>query len=257
MKVFAWVMLLVEIVCTIFYVHSGLTLDRELPWLNGWMAGPIALLFMTPISFIVPRMIAGASLSGGVPRQFRGAPIGIGRITGIARTGLVVNGRPQLDLRLEIDTQDGRTVAGMARQFVDVLDLPTFQPGAVLPVHYLPDGRATFAADALPHELQAAMDQIQLAKGLVTPKQLHIAQNGIEAQAVVLAMAPTGEVRLDRSVVHLTLRVTRPDGSMFDVPQEKAVPSNTIPQLQPGSVVRVKYLPYDESEVVVIARFVP
>ncbi len=257
MKVFAWVMLLVEIVCTIFYVHSGLTLDRELPWLNGWMAGPITLLVVAPMLFKVATMINGVSLSGGVHKQFRGAPIGIGRVVGVTRTGLAVNDQPQLDIRLEIDTPDGRTFLGTARQFVDVVDMAAVQIGSTLPVRYLPDGRATIATDAPPHELQAAMDQIQLAKGLVTPKQLHIAQNGIEAQAVVLAMAPTGEVRLDRSVVHLTLRVTRPDGSMFDVSQEKAVPQSAIPQLQPGSAVRAKYLPHDESEVTVITRLVP
>ncbi|HWO66655.1 MAG TPA: hypothetical protein VNO31_42160, partial [Umezawaea sp.] len=97
---------------------------------------------------------------------------------------------------------------------------------------------------------------VQLAKGHITPKQLHIAQNGTEAQAVVLAMSPTGEVRQGRSVVVLSLRVTRPDQSMFDVTQEKALPPNAIRHVQPGSVVRVMYLPHDESEVAVLLSLV-
>ncbi|MBW4717962.1 hypothetical protein [Saccharothrix obliqua] len=256
MKALAWTMLIVGVICTIGYIAHGLTGD-EFSWLNGWMAGPMLLVFFVPSLFRVARMMDGVSASGRVHRVFRDAPIGIGRVVGVARTGLSVNDRPQLEIRLEVDTTDGRTLPATARELVDLTDLAAVQVGSTLPVRYLPDGRASIAADAPPHVLQDALDRVQLAKGLVTEKQLHIARAGVDAQAVVLAMNPTGEVRLDRSVVRLALRVTRPDGSRFDVTQEKAVPPTAVPQLQAGSVVRVKYLPHDESEVTVLTRLVP
>ncbi|GLZ37801.1 hypothetical protein [Actinokineospora sp. NBRC 105648] len=259
MKMIAWIVLVIGLGLTAMYVKTGLAAEHELAWLNGWMAGPILLLFVAPTLFSVANKLGGglAALRGAVPRQFAGAPIGMGTVVGVSRTGLSVNDQPQLDIVLDVDTPDGRSFRATARQLVDMTELAAVRPGALLPVRYLPDGQVTLAIDAAQHELQAALDQIQLAKGLVTPKQLHIAQNGLDAQAVVLAMAPTGEVRGDRSVVRLTLRITRPDRSMFDLVQEKALPPSSIPQLQPGSAVRVKYLPHDESEVTILTSLVP
>ncbi len=259
MKAIAWIVLLVGLVCTALFITTGLSGEDQLAWLNGYLAGPIILLFVAPTLFAFAGKLGGgfASLTGGVPKAFLGAPIGMGTVVSVARTGLSVNDQPQLDIQVDVDTPDGRTFRGTARQIVDLTEIGAVQPGAVLPVRYLPDGRVALATDASQHELQAALDQVQLAKGLITPKQLHIAQNGVEAQAVVLAMAPTGEVRQGRSVVRMTLRVTRQDRTMFDVAQEKALPPNAIGHVQPGSVVRVVYLPHDESEVAILLQLVP
>ncbi|MEU4806523.1 hypothetical protein [Actinosynnema sp. NPDC023587] len=257
MKVLAWTVLLIGTALTTVYVVYGATGDDGLDWLNGWLTGPLLLVFVVPTLFSVARLTSGMSLLGGVHESFRGAPIGIGRVVGVTRTGLTVNDQPQLDLRLEIETPDGRTLPGTARQLVDLTDMAVVRIGASLPVRYLPDGRAVLATDAAPDELQNALDHVHLAKGLITPQQLHISRHGVDAQAVVLAVVPTGEVRHDRSVVALTLRVTRPDHAMFDVTQQKAVPAGAVHQLQPGSVVRVKYLPHDESEVVVLTQYAP
>ncbi|HEX6347379.1 hypothetical protein [Umezawaea sp.] len=254
MKAIAWTVLVVGLVCTALFITTGLTGDDQLAWLNGWLAGPIVLLFVAPVLFSLAGKLGGgfAALTGGVPKAFLGAPIGMGTVVGVARTGLSVNDQPQLDIQLDVDTPDGRTFRGTARQIVDLTEIGSVQPGAVLPVRYLPDGRVALATDAAQHELQAALDHVQLAKGHITPQQLHIARSGVEAQAVVLAMSPTGEVRQGRSVVQLTLRVTRRDQSLFDVTQEKALPPTASRHVQPGSVVRVVYLPHDESEVAVL-----
>ncbi|RKN45886.1 hypothetical protein D7294_05475 [Streptomyces hoynatensis] len=113
------------------------------------------------------------------------------------------------------------------------------------------------ATDAAPQEVQRVTGRVQLAKGEITARQLRIAEEGREAHAVVVAMTPTGEVRGERAVVRLTLRVTRPDGTAFDSTQEKNVPASLAPGLQPGTVVPVRYLPDEESEVVVMLRATP
>ncbi|MER7012190.1 hypothetical protein ABT324_12270 [Saccharopolyspora sp. NPDC000359] len=48
--------------------------------------------------------------------------------------------------------------------------------------------------------------------------------------------------------------MTRPDGSTFDVEQDKPLPAEVVPRTQPGMVVRVRYLPRDESEVLLVSR---
>ncbi len=52
------------------------------------------------------------------------------------------------------------------------------------PVRYRPgstDGKVAIAADAPQEELQAVLDRVRLAKGLVTPRQLQISEQGTEA----------------------------------------------------------------------------
>lgn len=246
MKALAWITLAISLVCTVMFATNG-------TWDSGWMFGPVLLVSAVPVLFSVANKLNGglAALRGAVPRAFHDAPIGIGTVVSVSRTGLTVNDQPQLDIELNIDTPNGLKFRGTARQLVDMMELGAVHPGAVLPVRYLPDGQVTLAIDASRDELQTAFDRVQLANGLITPKQLHITENGIDAQAVVLAMIPTGEIRGDRSVVTLALRVTRPNGTMFDLTQQKALPPGAIAQTQPGSAVRVRYLPQDESEVTI------
>jgi hypothetical protein len=259
MKTISVIGLAVGLALTAVWLAGGLVGDDPSAWMNGWLAGPLLLLFGVPMLFSMSKVFGGglAALTGGVPKEFRGAPIGMGTVVGVTRTGLSVNDQPQLDIRLDVDTADGRTFPGTARQVVDLTDLATVVPGAVLPVRYLADGRVVLATDAAPHEMQAALDRVQVAKGLLTPHQLRITEEGVDASAIVLAMTPTGQTPDGRSALRLTLRVTRPDGSTFDVTQDKEVPPVAIGRVQPGMVVRVMYLPHDESDVAVLTSLVP
>jgi hypothetical protein len=118
----------------------------------------------------------------------------------------------------------------VARQVVDLTDLAAVQPDAILPVRYLPDNRVVLATDAPTHELQAALDRVHVTKGWLTQEQLRITEYGVDASAVVLGMTPTGHTPDGRSELRLGLRVTRPDGSTFDVTQDKKLPPASIPR---------------------------
>ncbi|TQM79576.1 hypothetical protein FHX81_1885 [Saccharothrix saharensis] len=259
MKALPWLGLTVGLGLTAAWVAGGLAGDDVFAWLNGWLAGPFILLFAVPSLFSMSGLFGGglAALTGGVPQEFRGAPIGMGTVVGVARTGLTVNDQPQLDIRLQVDTADGRSFPATARQVVDITELSVVQPGAILPVRYLSDGRAVLATDAPPHELQAALDRVHVAKGILTPHQLRITEEGVETSAVVLDMLPTGQAPDGRTALRLTLRVTRPDGTTFDVTQDKKLPPMSIPQVQRGMVVKAMYLPEDESDVAVLTKLFP
>ena len=204
-----------------------------------------AAVVFTVASVLVP-------FSGRSRRAFRGAPIGFGTVVSVRPTGLTVNERPELELVLDVHTPDGHAFRGVARHLLRITEIGTVGPGATLPVRYRPDrddGKVVLATDAAPAELQRAYNLVQVAKGHLDAEALRIAEHGLDARAVVLAMRPTGEVRGDRAVLDLTLRVTRQDGSGFDVRTEKAVPPVYVPRVQPGSVIAVKYLRDDESAV--------
>ncbi|SOD63366.1 hypothetical protein SAMN06297387_11098 [Streptomyces zhaozhouensis] len=254
MKYLNWLFIAVGVGLTIPYVLTGLEADTPMPWLNGWMVGPILLVTVVPMLFSTSRLLDGA-LGSGPPKEFRDAPVGIGTVVSMERTGLTVNDAPQMDILMDVSTLDGQSFRGVARQLVDLSELTLIRPGTMLPVRYLPgssDGRVVIASDAPPEEMQDAMNRVRLAKGEITPKQLRIAENGYETRAVVLQTRPTGEIRGEHAVVAYTLRVSRPDGSTFDIAQEKPMPPSVVPHVQPGMVVRAQYLPHDESEVLVI-----
>lgn len=246
---------------TVMYFVYGLSSDNPMPWVSGWMAGPIILLTTLPM-FSIGRLADGAmrELRGHTARGFEGAPIAMGTIVSAQRTGLSINDQPQLEILFDVDTMDGQSFRGVAKAIIDLTELASVVPGAILPVRYRPgstDGKIVIAADAPQHELQAVLDRVRVAKGLVSPRQLQIAEQGVEAKAVVLAMAPTGDLQGDRAVMDIKFRVTRADNTTFDLDQRKPIDAGALAQLQPGMVVRVRYLPHDESELVVLTTLNP
>lgn len=258
MKIVAWLVTLTGLFVTYLYIKEGLSGDTPMPWLNGFLAGLICTVVVAPMLFRVGKLLENSGSGGKVPANYRGAPIGMGTVVSVARTGLSVNDQPQLLITMDVDTPDGRKFRGEAKHLVDLTDLAAVQPGATLPVRYLPgESRVVLATDAAQAELQHVLDQTRLAKGLVTRRQLQIAHEGKEARAVVLAVTPTGDIRGDLAVVSMSMRVTRPDGSTFDTVQEKTASPDMLAQTQPGAVVRVRYLPHDESEVIVLVAMQP
>jgi hypothetical protein len=229
-------------------------------WLAGGLAGDWGndyLIALVVVLVLLVPLVRRDRATGTVPKEFDGAPIGIGTVTGVTRTGRSVNGQPELDIHLRVDTSDGRTFPATARHVVDLTDLTAVQPNAILPVRYLSDGRVALATDAPTHELQAALDRVHVAKGWLTPKQLRITEYGVTASAVVVSTTPTGHHEDGRSEVRVRLLVTRPDGTTFELTQDKKLPPTSIAQIQPGMVVRVKYLPHDESDVAVLTTLAP
>ncbi|TDC79721.1 hypothetical protein [Streptomyces hainanensis] len=257
MRITTWLVAIVGLGLTVPYVLEGLSGDGPAGWVNGFLAGPILLLFVVPDLFLLRWLTGGGDRSarGDVPKAFRGAPLAIGTVVSTARTGLSVNDQPQLDIVLDVDTTEGRSFRAVLRRVVDLTELSTLRAGLQLPVRYRPgggDGRVVLASDADPREVQRTLSRVRLAKGQITARQLRVGEEGVDTNAVVLAMAPTGEVRHDAAVVDLTLRVTRVDGTMFDITRRKTIPATAVARLQPGMVVRARYLPHDETEVVVL-----
>ncbi|MEU5875559.1 hypothetical protein AB0A73_28845 [Glycomyces sp. NPDC047369] len=261
-KLINTVLVIAGLACTAMFVLTGLGGDGPEAWANGWMAGPIILLTVLPVTGMIGRLAEGPlrELSGKVAKGFENAPIAMGTVVSVSRTGLTVNDQPQLEILFDVDTADGQSFRAVSRSLVDLTELAAVVPGAMLPVRYRPgstDGRVVIAVDAPQAEMQAAFDRVRVAKGLVTPRQLHIAEQGLDGRAVVIALAPTGEIQGDRAVMDLDLRITRFDGTTFDLKQRKPIDGSAVAQIQPGMVVRVKYLPHDESEVVILTALNP
>lgn len=73
---------------------------------------------------------------------------GSARILEIWDTGITVNDDPVIGMRVEIDPPDGAAyTATIPKSLISRLDVPRFQPGAVVPVRVDPRDAAIVALD--------------------------------------------------------------------------------------------------------------
>lgn len=212
-------------------------------WLNVWILFPVASAALIPVlSFFSGKLSV---------QELKGAKLGIGTLVEMRRTGVSVNDQPQMHITLDVDTADGGRFRATAREVVELSQLGLLVPGATLPVRYLPEQTNKIAIDSAadPDEVKALLYKVRLAQGKITPQQIKVATEGVMAQAVVMGMRPTGDVRQGDAVVELQLKVIRPDGSSFTTQVEKVVGAVGIPFVQPGMVLAAKYLPENERDV--------
>ena len=236
------------------------------------VVGVIALQFMIPLfsgealAPLGPAIAAGVGLVAILAtwfafrapaherREFRDAPLGVGSLVSARATGTSINDQPEVELTLDVETPDGRIIRGTARTIINQVELAQLSAATTVPVRYLDDGRFAVAPNAPAEELEKSLYSSRLARGVLTPQQVDVATRGTESSAVVMSMQPTGEISEGQAILHLELRVTRPDGTLFDTVRETPAPAAALADLQPGSVVQVRYLPDDESYVAISTR---
>ncbi|MFC8046719.1 hypothetical protein [Nocardia sp. NPDC057353] len=243
-----------------YYLLHGLTYDGPteygqdiLAWVGPQMALPIIALTITPIVFAFTGDGILSALTGTNSHAFRGAQIGLGTVRAVRHTGVSLNDQPQLRIELSVEGADGKVFGSAAKLVVPLHQMSTLRPGVVLPVRYLPHRTDKVEIDLSGDQraAQHAMNEAMLRKGFTTRGKLDIAERGIAAQGVVQTLSVPGEIRDGHTKVVLGLVVTRPDGSTFAARTEKYVPPTAVGHVQVGRILRVHYLPQDESEVVI------
>ena len=81
-----------------------------------------------------------------------------------------------------------------------------------------------------------------------------LVKHGQDAEAKVLALADTGTRINDDPLVKITLEVQPPNQPSFRTEVKQTVSVISLPLLQPGKFVRVKYIPGTEKIAVVGAK---
>lgn len=224
---------------------------------------------MGPLRFIIPIVVIAITVGSMAPflrmsstmdealNQFRGksntdfvrAPIAIGTIVHAEPTGMSINNVQQYQITFDVEALDGQRFSATSKQLVPQHETSALTTGTTLPVAYRPDrpGVVELVDDSRMAEAQAVHHQLRVNKGLSEPDSLIVTAEGTAAMGVVLSAVPTGEIRHGHTGMELTISVTRPDGSQFVASKISYLPSSHVGQVQPGSQVRVHYLPYDES----------
>lgn len=244
--VFRGILFLAIAVFAVLWVVTALTSGDRSPWVNDWL-----VLFVSA-SMLLPFILMQTSTP--TDREFTGGLPAIGVVIELRRTGTTINEQPEMDFVLSVETPDGETFRATSRRVVDLYSVTQIGPGTVLPVRYKPGRKrrtVLIEVDGSGEDLQTRMQLAAFARGEVTPSAMEMFRRGIRTTALVLDMRPTGEMREGSAVLDLKLRVTRADGSTFDIETEKVVEPIGVGDVQPGRIVNARYLPEDESEVVI------
>lgn len=115
--------------------------------------------------------LRSAGLFGGRPRQAGPtvAPVGelaLARVERIGRTGLTVNGQPQVELGLTVAPRHRRAYTTTHRQIVDIVALAQLQPGSIIVVRRPDDAKANVEIEwNPPHDWVRVRDAERLRTG--------------------------------------------------------------------------------------------
>lgn len=145
-------------------IGTGLLLVHGLGgggWTGVGIGGPI-LLASGSVLFCV-RLALGEDEDS----RFADAPLALGTVVGLDRTGPAVNGSLRLELVMTVDTPDGRRFRASTCAVVPKAMLPRVRVGAVLPVRYRPDSaehQVMLAADVGQQEIRKVSDQVRIAR---------------------------------------------------------------------------------------------
>jgi ribosomal protein S27AE len=93
--------------------------------------------------------------------------------------------------------------------------------------------------------------QRDLATGQITQELADIRENGIPTKGVILSSKPTGNIVNGEGEIALQVKVTRPNGTAYEVAVTKHVPQSGMAFTVPGSVVHIFYKPGDEQNIMI------
>jgi hypothetical protein len=227
---------------------------------------PFPLVFITqgkePVVFVLLGVFFGTatllligstilSAFSGHSKKLKHGPLVFGTIVSVNRTGMLVNHQPQVDITVQFSIIDGQPLTGSDRRVVPLTELAQIQPGAMVPLRYNPEKPAEIMIDTQTDQatLQEGYNQWRVRQGLATQESMDIAKQGVRAHGVILAMQPTGRIVQGHAEIRFEIKVTRPNGSMFEAECTKVWESQHVPKVQPGCVVDIYYMPYNEQKV--------
>ncbi|MCL2760046.1 MAG: DUF3592 domain-containing protein [Desulfuromonadales bacterium] len=187
-------------------------------------------------------------------------PLVVGTVVSTRPTNTYVNSQPQIEMTMQFTTLDGKQVTSSYRKVIPFTALAQIQPGLELPLRYDPKNPRDIMIDWKVDEKmfqkmvqeKDQKDYVQrlVATGQLTKKELNIKEKGVQAKGILISSKPTGRiVNGDETEMVLHVKVTRPDGSTFDVTITAGVAQRDIQYALPGSMVYVEYMPNDEKNI--------
>jgi hypothetical protein len=165
---------------------------------------------------------------------------------------------PVIKLRLEVRPPDGQPFQVETKEVINRVDIPQFQPGAVVPVMYDPKDPENVSVGVVEGKVTAdtiAQDpeRVRQAEEYLTKedqKNQAILASGKPAKAVILNAWDMGVLVNGNNPAKTFLLEVHPEGEAAFQAQTVAVVSEaSIPKYQPGKEIFAKYDPNDKTRV--------
>jgi hypothetical protein len=177
----------------------------------------------------------------------------------VTDTGWTVNEiYPVIKLRLEVRPPNGQPFQAEIKELINRLDIPQFQPGAVVPVMYDPKDPDNVSVGTVEGQVNAdtiAQDpeKARLAEEFLTKedqKNQAILASGKPAKAKVLNAWDLGVFVNGNNPAKTFLLEVHPEGEpAFQAQTTGVILEASIPKYQPGQEIFIKYDLNDKSRV--------
>ena len=178
------------------------------------------------------------------------------------QTGTVMNDiNPQIGLQLEVRPVNHPAFQAETKMFIPMMQIPQFQPGAVVQVKYDPNDTRKVAVDAVGGSLDAApaaesadparVQALQQMLEQMKTMQDDIGARGVSASAMILTASDTNvKVNGDNPLMTFQLQVQATDRAPFQATAQGVVGLSATAKYQPGKTIWVKYDPSDSTKVI-------
>ncbi|MCL1919006.1 MAG: DUF3592 domain-containing protein [Peptococcaceae bacterium] len=245
---------------------QGLTHDQTLGLGLGVMILGVIMIFVGSIGNGLSNIFA---FMFGHNKKLKSGPLVIGRIISVKRTGMLINHQPQLEIEIQFTTTDGRQITTSDKRIVELHNLAQVQPGEMVSLRYNPENPQKIMIEEVgcnESQQQAQSPEVRIHTQQVPQDVLGIlntvglgslfgAMGGSTQgtmQASIVSAVPTGRSADGKNEVVVTLRVNRPDGSIFDAQVTKSVLPGMMQHFSPGRVVQVVSLTGDEKNLSIL-----
>lgn len=178
-------------------------------------------------------------------------------------TGMVMNEtNPQVGLLLEVQPANRPAFQAETKMFISMIQVPQFQPGAVLGVKYDPKDPRKVAVESVggsmsapaaapaaedPKRVQAVQAMLEQMKAM----QDDLVARGVSAPAMILTAADMGvQVNGNNPLMSFQLQVQASDRAPYQASAQGVVGLTAVNKYQPGATIWVKYDPSDASRVI-------
>jgi TonB family protein len=186
--------------------------ERKRMWRPVIIAASLCIWIGVFFIFLKPQCDQERIREGGIPA--------VARVLGIHQTNITINDNPVVEIQLEVHTRDRRVYPAKWRNAMKVANLPSYQPGAIVPlvVDAKDSNKVAFSDTAYsPETYREYLGESEPGEGGTVEVELHLDADGTLLEARVARSS--GSKDLDLRAVEAARR-----NRYFPVKMENGTP---------------------------------
>lgn len=206
----------------------------------------LSVIAVSVVLFLRLRAGSGFSSLNTNNHQDQDGIIAVGVVTDRTPTAVMVNDVRVYRISLEVDNGQETWTAQIKAPLLPE-ELYTTTPGSKLPVKYQQrkPQRVVYAPESFDQMGQLAQ-QIRVRKGLADPSIPEIEARGVDGQAVIQSLVPTGVTKEGESEFTLTVVMVDRTGQQITMTKNIYLHYQEAAEWAPGRAIPIRYIPGTE-----------